>query len=76
MFQTLLDEFFKSEEGARWLAPNMVVGRAGMREFVDWLESRTPTQRAADVANVAAISVSCPRCGLTFSEPLDESPRR
>ena len=33
------------------------------------------TQRAADVANVTAISVSCPRCGLTFSEPLDETQR-
>lgn len=29
-----------------------------------------------DGANVTAISVSCPRCGLTFSEPLDESPRK
>jgi hypothetical protein len=28
------------------------------------------TKRAPDVANVTAISVSCPRCGLTFSEPL------
>lgn len=47
MFQTMLDVFFASEEGARWLPGNMVVARAALREFADWLDAqRSPTPRA------------------------------
>ena len=54
MFQKLLDEWFESE-GKRWLPDNMVVGRAAVREFADWLDTRSPTLREAG-------GDTCPDC--------------